>query len=82
MENLFTVTNISLLIAFCVVVLSAATFLFNYSKKRWKLKVEIRHTLDNSILISATNIGHEDVTFNIVGFTLPNGKLFWNPNGF
>ena len=79
MENLFTITNITLFIALWGAVLSTIKVLFDYSKKRWKLKVEIGHSSDNSILISATNIGYENVTFNIVGFILPNKKLFWNP---
>jgi ABC-type metal ion transport system substrate-binding protein len=78
MANLLTITNITLFIILCGVVFLATKVLFDYSNKRWKIKVEIGHTSDNSILIAATNIGYENVTFSIVGFILPNNKLFWN----
>lgn len=77
--SLFTFQNITLVIALWGAILSTVTVIFDYSKKRWKLKIEIRQTLDGSMGISATNIGHENVTFNVVGFILPNNKLFWNP---
>jgi hypothetical protein len=77
--NLFTFENITLLIALWGAVLSTVKVLFDYSKKRWNLKVDIGYTLDNSIFVSAKNIGYENVTFSMAGFILPNGKLFWNP---
>ena len=79
MANPLTITNITIFITLCVVVLLATKVLFDYSNKRWKIIVEIGHTSDDSILIAATNIGYENVTFSVVGFILPNNKLFWNP---
>lgn len=79
MANLLTLTNVTIFIILCGGVALALKVLFDHSNKRWKIIVEIGHTSDNSILIAATNIGYENVTFSLVGFILPNNKLSWNP---
>jgi hypothetical protein len=87
MENLFTITNITLFIALWGAILSTIKVLSDYSKNIRKLKVQIAYgfqrEIDGStmcISISAMNVGYRDVTLNSVGYILPDKKyLMSNP---
>lgn len=81
MENLFTVTNITLFIALWGAFLSTAKVLFDYSKNIRKLKVQIAYGFLREIVgskmgisIIAMNVGYRDVTLNSVGYILPDKK--------
>ena len=83
MENLFTITNITLFIALFGVCLSTAKVLFDYSKNIRKLKVQINFGFltDTDVIASkmgisivAMNVGYREITLNSMGYILPDKK--------
>src|SRR3990170_8101743 len=82
MENLLTIENITLLIAFWGAILSTVKVVFDYSKSARKLRVYLAYGFftqgssvgPRTISISAQNIGHRDITLNSMGFILQDKK--------
>jgi hypothetical protein len=81
MENLFTITNITLFIALWGAILSTIKVLSDYRMNTRKLEVKVRNSvlsLGNIVgppilSITAINSGRRPITLNSVGFLLPDG---------
>jgi hypothetical protein len=88
MENLFTVTNITLFIALWGAFLSTAKVLSDFSKNTRKLKVQIAYGIQRqfssaevAISITGMNTGFRDITLNSWGYLLPDKKyMMSSPN--
>jgi hypothetical protein len=82
MENLFTITNITLFIALWGAILSTIKVLSDYRMTKRKLEVKVTHSFISQgnivgplmFSIDAINSGSRPITLNGVGFLLPDGR--------
>jgi hypothetical protein len=82
MENLFTITNITLFIALWGAILSTIKVLSDYRVNTRKLEVKVLNSFISQgnivgppmLSIDAINSGNRPITLNQVGFLLPDGR--------